>query len=545
MLTERAGRRPEAVAIAEPLPKRSSGEKRSYRTITFRELDAESDRIAAALIGSGVRPGMRIVLMVRQGIDFISLVFGLFKSGATLVLIDPGMGLKPMIRCLAEVELDGFAALSPVQAVRVLLTRRFPKAKHNLTVGRRWFWGGLSLAEIRKQPDPGPVAVERAWDDPAAIIFTSGSTGVAKGVLFTHGIFRTQATEIQKRLDIQEGEVDLAGFPFFGLFNAAMGVTAVIPNMDSSRPGRVDPRNILEAARDWKIDQSFGSPALWNRVIDHCLATGERFETLRRVVSAGAPIAATMLERLKRCLPDDAEIYTPYGATEALPVSLISASEILSETANKTEEGAGICVGTPFESISWKVIAITEEPIGRLDEAKECPNGEIGELIVSGPQVTTEYVTRREANALAKIADAAGKIWHRMGDVGYLDAQNRFWFCGRKAHRVETSAGPLFSIPCESVFNRHPKVFRTALVGIPAGSGQFKEPALFVECFPEHRPKTEAEKAMLLDELRELGRGSPSTAAIERFFFLDTFPVDTRHNAKINREQLAELAEGV
>ncbi|MGL6195397.1 MAG: fatty acid CoA ligase family protein [Thermoguttaceae bacterium] len=538
-LSEIASEMPDKIAIAEPLPKRKPTEKREYQTITFAELDRDSDRIAAALVESGVRPEMRIALMVKQGINFISLVFGIFKSGATLVLIDPGMGLKQMIRCLAEVNLDGFAAISKVQAVRLFMPFQFPNAKYNLTVGRRWFWGGLSLDEIRNEIYPGPTCYDRSPDDAAAIIFTSGSTGVAKGVLFTHGMFLTQVNEIQEQLGIQKGDIDLACFPFFGLFNAAMGVTAVIPDMDSSKPGSVDPNNIIEAVNDWKANQSFGSPALWNRVIDHCEKTGQRFETLTRVVSAGAPIRASMLARLKKCLPDDAVIFTPYGATEALPVAMISADEILSETAKETEKGAGICVGKKFGTIEWKVIGITDAPIIRLDDADECIAGDIGELIVTGPQVTTKYVTRTEANDYAKILDSTGRTWHRMGDVGYLDAQDRFWFCGRKAHRVDTADGPLFSIPCESIFNCHEKVARSALVGVN------EEPVIFIELIPSAKNMKTSERMQMVSQLQEMARANPITKQINQFLFYDSFPVDVRHNAKINREKLAEIAKSV
>ena len=544
-LAEFAQSQPQAIAIVEPIPKYSQSETRKYKSITFAELDKDSDRIAHALIQSGVQPNMRIALMVKQGIDFISLVFGMFKAGATLVLIDPGMGLRQMIQCLSEVDLDGFAAISKVQAVRSILQFwYFPNAKYNLTVGHRWFWDGLVLNEIRKRKHPGSIIVERAADDSSAIIFTSGSTGIAKGVLFTHGIFQTQIENIQNRFGVKPGTVDLACFPFFGLFNAAMGVTAVIPDMDSTKPGSVNPKNILEAIHDWNITQSFGSPALWNRVIDYCERMGKNLSPLRRVVSAGAPIAPKMLARLKKLIPEDGDIYTPYGATEALPVALISASEVLGETSQKTNEGGGICVGTKFDTITWKVIEITDEPIEELENANECPTGKIGELIVTGPQVTTKYVTRIEANLYAKLLDSKGRIWHRMGDVGYLDEQDRFWFCGRKSHRVETVNGPMYTIPCEAIFNQHEKVSRSALVGIRTEDGSScKEPVVFIELYPDKAPKNEQEQVGLVRELESLAQSNPITTSIKRFLFSSAFPVDVRHNAKINREELAEMAE--
>jgi len=556
-----AQRFPDMIAVAQ------SDGKGGYRTITFAELDRDTDRIAAALLESGVQPGMRLALFVRYGIDFISLVFALCKANVTLVLIDPGMGIRRMLDCLAEVEPDGFVAIPPVHVVRLFMRHRFPKAKHNVTVGQRWFWGGLTLDEIRKKTEP-PQSRNRkvaphhsqysdcVSDDLAAIIFTSGSTGPPKGAAFTHDMFDTQAQQIAERFDIQPGEIDLACFPFFGLFDVTMGVTAVIPDMNPTRPAQADPAKIVTAANRWKITQCFASPALWNRVADYCAKTGKRIDTLRRAISAGAPVSAKILAKVKPCIHPEGDIFPPYGATEALPVAVISATEVLSETTAQTDQGKGVCVGKKFPSITWKVIAITDEPIENWGNIQELPSGEIGELLVTGRQVTTEYVNRPEANAAAKIQDKEGRVWHRMGDVGYLDEQDRFWFCGRKAHRVVTSERTYFSIPCEAIFNRHPKVYRSALasqksrkcnevkladnpeVPLRYTSGSLTV-RMFIEPLPEHFPKTKAERQQLLDELRELGRSNPLTDTITDIRLLRSFPVDVRHNVKINRELLS------
>jgi len=536
-LVDIAQRFPHNIAIAEPegsVFPWSSPDQYDYRTITFGELNRDTDRIAAALIESGVKPGMRLALFVRYGIDFISLVFALCKANVTLVLIDPGMGIRRMLNCLEEVEPDGFVAVPAVHAVRTLLRHRFPKAKHHLTVGKRWFWGGLTLDEIRQSPNTDFTLIVPNENDLAAIIFTSGSTGPPKGVAFTHEMFDTQAQQIAERFNIQPGEVDLACFPFFALFDATMGVTAVIPKMNPTRPAQADPAKIVKAAKQWKITQSFASPALWNRVADHCIKTGERIDTLRRAISAGAPVSARILAKLKPCIHPDGDIFPPYGATEALPVSVISASEVLNETATITEQGRGVCVGKKFSSISWKVIAITDNPIARWEDIREMPTGKVGELLVTGRQVTKEYVNRPEANAAAKVRDNEGRIWHRMGDVGYLDAQDRFWFCGRKTHRVDTPERTYFSTPCEAIFERHPKVYRAALANSPSG-----QPRMFVEPLPEHFPKNASEQQQLLAELRELGQSNPLTDTITEIRLLRSFPVDVRHNVKINRELLS------
>ncbi|GHT18330.1 peptide synthase [Planctomycetales bacterium] len=520
---------PDVLAVVEP----------NGRSMTFAELNNDSDRIAAALIQSGVQPGMRLALFVRYGIDFISLVFALCKARTTLILIDPGMGIRRMFQCLAEVEPDGFVAVPAVHLARLWFRTRFPKAKYHLTVGDRWFWGGLSLNEIRMKENNDVIEpnLHVNENELAAIIFTSGSTGPAKGVAFTHQIFDTQVSEIAERYNIQPGEIDLACFPFFGLFDAAMGVTAIIPDINPAQPAAANPAKIVAAANRWKITQSFASPALWNRVADYCIKTGNRLETLRRAVSAGAPVSAATLAKLKPCIHPEGDIFTPYGATEALPVASISASEVLEETVKTTKLGGGVCVGKRFKTISWKVIEISDSPIPRLEDAKELNRGEIGELAVTGPQVTKMYINRPKANDAAKMYDADGNVWHRMGDVGYLDPQDRFWFCGRKAHRIEMLDKTFFTIPCEAVFNVHPKIYRSALASSPSK----REPRMFIEPLPEHYPKTKKEKEQLIAELLELGSKNPLTVPIREIRIMKSFPVDVRHNIKINRELLSEI----
>lgn len=537
-LTATAQKMPEAIAVVQPLGYDRQG-KRQYRHVTFHELERLSDRIARGLRAMGVTPGTRLALLVPPSVELVALVFGLFKVGAVIVLIDPGMGRRNLVRCLGEAEPEGFVAIPVAHAIRTLLRGRFPKARFNVTVGRRWFWAGKTLKQLLGPPDCEPQLAATAEDDPAAIIFTTGSTGAPKGVLYHHGGFDGQVDEIRDFYGIRPGEVDLACFPLFGLFNAAMGVTAVIPDMNPSRPAAVDPRKIIEAVRDWQVTQSFGSPAIWNRVGRYCEEHGERLPTLRRVLSAGAPVPAHVLQRMKACIHSEGDVHTPYGATESLPVASISASEVLGETAARTRDGGGVCVGRKFPGIDWKVIRIVDGPIPKISDAEELPTGEIGELIVRGRVVTRRYVTRTEANALAKIADGAD-AWHRMGDVGYLDAQGRFWFCGRMAHRVLSAQGAMYTISCEAITNEHPAIFRSALVGV--GEPGRQRPVLIVEPWKDQMPKSPQAVAALLDEVRQLAGQHPLTATIDDILLHPSFPVDIRHNAKIFREKLAVWA---
>ena len=324
-------------------------------------------------------------------------------------------------------------------------------------------------------------------------------------------------------------------------------MTTVIPDMDPSQPARVDPVRILAHLRDWKVTQAFGSPAIWNRIGRHCEATNVKLpNTLRRVLSAGAPVPVHVIERMRRAFSNpEADIHTPYGATESLPVASISGRELLEQTAPLSRAGRGTCVGRTLAGVEVKIVKITEGPIRISSELRELPRGEIGEILVRGPSTTREYFRRPEATAAAKVCaeltEPQPSFWHRMGDVGYLDDQGRLWFCGRKAHLVETELGRMFTIPCEAIFNNHPRVFRSALVGV--GSKPNQQPVIVIEPDSGQFPKTRDEQERFREELLELARGHSLTAAIQTILFHPSLPVDIRHNVKIFREKLGPWAE--
>lgn len=538
---------PGAIAIAEPNGPPNPAGPRSYALTTFRELDQRSDAIARGLLRWGVTPRMRLAMLVPFGTGFIELTFALLKAGVVPVLVDPGMGRRHLVRCLRDAEPDGFVGIPKAQAIRSLLRRRFPQARWNVTVGRRWWWGGRTLSQIEaagREPPAEPLPRVRSEDD-AAIIFTTGSTGPPKGVLYSHQTFHAQIDRIRDRYDIHPGSRDLACFPLFGLFDAVMGVTTIIPDMDPTRPAEVDPRRLIEAAQQWEVDQAFGSPALWNTVVRWCESrtVAPPFPTLRRVLSAGAPVPASTLERLRRLLDPEADIVTPYGATEALPIASIESREVIAETGRAAAKGKGVCVGTRFADVQWRVIEIEDGPLAEIGDTRERPAGKIGELMVCGPMVTRTYVVRSDQNAVHKVRDG-DQIWHRMGDVGYLDDRDRFWFCGRKAHRVRQGSRTWFTIPCEAVFNVHPAVHRSALVG--RGQPPQQRPVIIIEPHPESRPSHEAGRQQLIRELLQLAARNPITRRIEEIVIRSKpLPVDIRHNSKIFREQLAaELNRG-
>ncbi|MDA7978584.1 MAG: fatty acid CoA ligase family protein [Pirellulales bacterium] len=518
---------------------------------TFRQLDDDSSAIALGLKSIGAVPGTRLAMLVPVGFEFVSLVFACFKAGVVPIMIDPGMGRKNLIGCLAGAQPEGFLAIPKAQAIRTLLRSKFPAAKLNVTVGPRLFWGGVTLKQLRANHLP-EVARDRVSvrgqlcqsqrEDPAAIIFTSGGTGVPKGVHYCHGNFARQVQQIQERYAIEPGGTDVACFPLFALFNAGMGNTTVLPKMNFSRPAQASPQHLVQVIAKHQATQAFASPAVWRNVGAYCRRKQIKLPSVKRVLAAGAPVSPDVLQAMKNCLEPEGDMHTPYGATEALPVASNSATCVLGETVNATRAGKGTCVGTRFSGIEWKVIEIEEGPIADITMAKEVPPGTIGEIIVRGEVVTKSYFNNPKATAAAKIS-AANSFWHRMGDTGYLDEQDRFWFCGRVAHRVLTAAGTMYTIPCEALFNNHPAVFRSALVGI--GEPGQQEPVIVIELEPATggRPVSQHQWSTIKSELQQIVETHELTRNIKHVLRHPSLPVDIRHNVKIFREQLSGWAE--
>jgi len=549
-VVERAKETPDAPAVSYPVGRGRDGTTRRTRYLhySYRQLDLESDRIARGLDALGIGRGVRTALLVRPSLEFFALTLAIFRLGAVPIVVDPGIGARSLKTCLDQAEPEAFIGVPVAHAARVVLGWGRRTIQTNVTVGRRWFWGGTTLAQIRRTPlaaEARPVADTRP-DEVAAILFTSGSTGVPKGVVYRHENFAAQVEAIRGLSAIAPGEVDLPTFPLFALFDPAFGMRAVIPEMDPARPADVDPRRIAEAVDEFAVTNMFASPALLDTVGRYGEKHGLRLPTLKRVISAGAPVPADVMRRFLDMLPEGAEILTPYGATECLPVSCISSRQVLGGTAAATDAGAGVCVGAPVPSIEVRIIRIDDAPIEKWDDERVLGPGEIGEITVRGPQATRAYYNRPDETALAKIADADGSLWHRMGDVGYLDDEGLLWFCGRKAHRVQTAEGVLYTIPCEAVFNTHPAVRRTALVGVSGRAPSLPVlPALAVLpvlCVEKLAGVEVSSDAALIAELLELGAAHEHTRGIRQFLFHPEFPVDARHNAKIGREKLAHWA---
>lgn len=512
-------------------------EAKTDRSITFSELNKRSDNYVTYFASQGMRPGEVVMLMVTPSIEFICLTLALFKLGTPVVLIDPGMGFKNLLKCIARVEPKYLIGIPKAILFSRVFTKPFKTVEKRFCCGFSFGILGQNIIEMHVDNDQMHEVYKPNVNDLAAIIFTTGSTGPPKGVRYEHSIFSAQLKLIESFYEIGDKDTDQPAFPLFALFSTALGACAIIPDMDPTKPAKVDPAKFVDSLLKYNVSYSFGSPAIWRVVSKYCTENKITLPSLSKVLMAGAPVPYDLLKSMVDILPQEGRVFTPYGATESLPIASIDNHEILSETMGLSRVGKGTCVGYSLPGIEIEIIELSDDVIVNIDNCKVLGTNIIGEIIVRGGVVTKAYMNNATETNLAKIQDGKS-FWHRMGDLGYKDEKGRLWFCGRRAHRVVLDNKTLYSVPCEAIVNEHPDVYRSALVAVTTPDNTVL-PVLVLE--PVHHFKSNEDK--LFTEALALTEKSEVTDSIKHLLIHKSFPVDIRHNAKIFREKLSIWAQ--
>lgn len=534
------GNRP---AVIEPL---FLADQVRYGHTSFKDLQDRIFKYERGLTELGLVQGDRVLMLVPPGVEFLALTYAVMGRGATPVFVDPGMGRENLMKCIKEIDPQVLIGSPRAQLLRVKKREIMPSLKFHITASDWIYTGGPRLGYLKRfSSKPLPrVEVPSA----AFIAFTSGATGKPKGVVYTNQMLSSQLKLLREEFGLESGKKDMPLLPIFSLFSLANGICSVFPNIDPSKPLSLQPERIVRIVNDLEVNYSFGSPTLWNKIAEYVIRSGESLGSLGKIFMAGAPVSDLVRSRVKELLVNNKDtngqaiskdVYTPYGATEALPVTLCPAvdyPEKIEAAKSDIEELKiqGQFVGRAVSIVDLKVVEILEN---NNNKVSELPAYRIGEIIVSGPNISLNYYKNPEADIKGKI-DFEGKLWHRMGDLGYLDKNGGLYFCGRRAHSVNAPSGMYYSIPTEMIFNELPKVKRSALVDL--GEGQ--EPGVVIEPYPEHFPNSDEQRREFLKELEELGRSNLLTSKIRWYFFHPSFPVDARHNAKIYRDILGVWA---
>ncbi|TJY68820.1 alpha/beta fold hydrolase [Arthrobacter sp. CAU 1506] len=550
------------------------------RTLTWAELAGQVDLLADGLAGIGVKAGDRINLLVPPGIELTSLIYACLKLGAVIVVADAGLGPAGLSRAikgagpkfivgierafvaarlfnwpgqrisvtdLGEAKrklyriahtvpelVEAAAANSAPPLDRSLLGAGAPPSTTDVSAPVVDQASASERVETRVETHP-ETFVETSGpgpdpDDDAAILFTSGSTGPAKGVVYTHRQLAAMRDTLKDTYGLEAGTSLVAGFAPFALLGPALGATSVTPDMDVTAPKTLTAAALADAAAAVHATAVFASPAALTNV----LATADGLTDEHRValssvkllLSAGAPIPEPLLAKVQSLVPS-ATLHTPYGMTEALPVTDISLDGI-----RAAGSGNGVCVGTPVSGATVAIAPVAAD--GSVSDQPTTNPGVTGEILVSAPHVKDRY----DGLWITQQHSASVPGWHRTGDVGHLDAEGRLWVEGRLAHIITTASGVATPVAAEQAAETHDVVRLAAVVGVgPVGA---QVPVAVLETLaPAARPGT-APRAL----------GEEVRAAVVRSTGLDLaavlvvpeLPTDIRHNSKIDRAGLADWA---
>ncbi|MBN8583276.1 MAG: AMP-binding protein [Anaerolineae bacterium] len=501
-------------------------DKRNWITLTYRDIFDQTQRFISGLEAGGYTPGMTAALMTPPSADFFPFALALLKLGIIPILVEPALGIKKIRDVYEESKPDIFVGNPLTHALRIIFGWGRKSVKHNLTINQFSRFTFHESSSIAHHP----------MSERAAIIYTSGSTGLPKGAIYTQANLAAQLDLLKNTFNISQDEIDLPAFPLYALIDLLLGVTSVIPDISFPVPGKTNPEKVIDAIQKFNVTNMFASPVVLDLLSsfaenNHSSSHPILLSSLKRIITAGAPATIDLQKRFRHLLANHTSLFGIYGATESLPIAKVESRDVF-DLEEKTRNGAGICLGRPIESVTVHIIPIADEPIKEWQASLTVKPNIVGEITVQSAATTREYLNRPDSNRISKIEDR-GEIIHRIGDVGYFDEEGRLWYCGRKSHRVITKDDVLFTEQIENIFNAHPQVYRTALVGV---SG---EPVLWMEL--EKRVRVNEDK--IRRELIDMAKHHSQASTIKKFLFIKKIPTDVRHNSKIIREELAILAK--
>lgn len=500
-LVERARLHPERLALVD-----------SDGVVTYGELARRVSAGASELQEMGLKRGHSILVFQPVSIVLYEILLAAFHSGMRVMLADPSAGQEFLSHCCQRLMPDAFFGSWKAQCLRLTVPEM--RCIGISICSEAWFPGAKSW-----RTDCAGAPLAEVDDDEAALVtFTSGSTGKPKAAVRSHRFLLAQHPALAKALDFEEGEVDLITLPVFVLANLASGLTSILAATDLAKPGSPDVAAIIAQCGKFHVTRCAASPAFFEGFLGSPLGV----PAFGKVFTGGAPVFPDLLRRLRKALPD-ARIHAVYGSTEAEPIAHFPADEANEETDSQTRQCGGLCSGVPVPEIELRIISDQwGTPLGPMGEVDfknlTVARGQAGEIVVSGDHVLRGYLGGL-GDEETKI-HVGGRVWHRTGDAGWIDPHGRVWLLGRCAEKLPGNAISYpFAIEC---------ALREAFPGIRMAALEWERRRTLVV-----GRKCGATEAAAIDTRAE-------NFGIEQVIYLESLPLDRRHQAKIDYPALRE-----
>ncbi len=502
--------------------------------INYREFTSRIRHFAGGLKKIGVEKGERVIIFLPMGVDMYTAMFAVQRIGAIAVFLDSwarSHHLGASAKCV-----EPKAMISSDRAFQIVAqVKEFESMPHKVV------WGpgeGYShkFSEILACPDEAPIeAVES--ETTALITFTTGSSGTPKGANRTHRFLSAQHEALSKVVPYVEGDIDMPAFPIFSLNNLASGVTTLLPGLDLAAPSERDSAILASQIISEKVNCATLSPAMLVGLSQYAIKENIKFPGLMRVATGGAPISKDDVQHFYTVAPQSA-LWILYGSTEVEPMAHIEGHEMLAEgphIADKEVLEEGVNVGDVSEDLEFKFIKINKEPIDFSKtswEALEVNQGEVGEFIVSGDHVCEGYYNNEEASFKSKIRDNQKRIWHRTGDLAYIDNDKKLWIVGRVHNVIQRAGKAHFPVRAEVLLKRMDAVEQAAFLGLEDSKlGEKTTVAVKLKSGTDlAKFKNEAQRIFVKNKI-----------PVDEFYAVSSIPMDPRHHSKVEYGVLKEL----
>lgn len=513
---------------------------RSYRALSFPACAALMEQYALSFASDGIKRSDPVLVLMKPSLQFPPIFLALWRIGAVPIAVDPGAARAQKLACIAQAAPQTLIGPPLAHAIRLRYPRALRTITRSIVIDNGQLAATPATGSLVRQSDREQSPFLSS--DTAAIVFTSGSTGMPKGVVYTAANAAAVVASMKEALHVGPDDVCLSCHPMFVLYFMGMGSSVIIPDLDPRYPAQADPAGLLDIIQTHRPTVAFMQLSILTNLVKYCARRGVKLPGLQKILTTGAPLPIDLIQSLHRVLAEpDGDVYSMYGATEALSICYAAGRDILLHV-EAIRSGRGIYLGLAAAGARYAVMDITDDPLDVWQERLALPPGEIGEICVSGPMVTSTYLHQPAMTRRAKVNDQ-GRVWHRTGDAGFVDASGALWYLGRLSNRVQTRRRIVYAEAVEPFFNGHLGDRKCALVGVPTLQPAVQRPVLLIESGDDCADRNQTARQAVAQEVMQLAKGYPGGLDLrDLLFYEDKFPVDVRHNAKILRESLANYA---